>query len=47
MIELWLGITGALRLDVLLALAAAVPIGLVFGILPGLGGLWRLQSCSR
>lgn len=42
MTELWLGLTNAVHLDVLLALAAAVPIGLVFGILPGLGGLVAL-----
>jgi putative tricarboxylic transport membrane protein len=40
--ELWIGFTNLARWDVLLILAAAVPIGLVFGILPGLGGLVAL-----
>lgn len=40
--DLWQGILLFSRLDVLAAIAVAVPIGLIFGILPGLGGLVTL-----
>jgi putative tricarboxylic transport membrane protein len=40
--DLWQGIVTFARIEILIAIAAAVPIGLIFGILPGLGGLVAL-----
>jgi len=40
--DLWQGVLLFSDVSVLLAIATAVPIGLVFGILPGLGGLVAL-----
>ncbi len=40
--DLWQGILIFARIEILIVIAAAVPVGLIFGILPGLGGLVAL-----
>lgn len=40
--DLWLGILTFARWEILLVIAASLPIGVIFGILPGLGGLVAL-----
>ncbi|NNE37753.1 MAG: tripartite tricarboxylate transporter permease, partial [Gammaproteobacteria bacterium] len=40
--DLWQGVLTFARVEILLVILAAVPVGLIFGILPGLGGLVAL-----
>jgi TctA family transporter len=39
---LWQGVLTFARIEILVVIAAAIPVGLIFGILPGLGGLVAL-----